>query len=39
MEASGHVYAQLLQPQGKSPWHPPDKRPGGPQSQSGHDGN
>jgi hypothetical protein len=29
---------QLLYPQGKSPWHPLDRRLGGPQSWSGHGG-
>jgi hypothetical protein len=29
---------QLLYPQGKSPWYPLDRRLGGPQSHSGHDG-
>jgi hypothetical protein len=27
-----------LYPQGKSPWYPLDRRPGGPQSHSGHGG-
>jgi hypothetical protein len=30
--------SQPLYPQGKSPWHPPDRRPGEPQSKSGRGG-
>jgi hypothetical protein len=38
MEVSGQLYAPAALPQGKSPWHLPDRRAGGTQSRSGRDG-
>jgi hypothetical protein len=38
MEVSGQLHAPAALTPGKSPWHPLDKRLGGPQSQSGRGG-
>jgi hypothetical protein len=34
MEVSGQLHALAALPQGKNPWHPLDRRSGGPQSRS-----
>jgi len=39
MVMSGQFHAVVTLPQRKSPLYPVDRRPGGPQSQSEHDGN
>jgi hypothetical protein len=38
MEVSGQLHTRPLYLQGKSPWHPLDRRMGGPQSRSGRGG-
>jgi hypothetical protein len=38
MEVSGQLQAPAALPQGKGPWYPLYRRPGGPQSHSGHSG-
>jgi hypothetical protein len=38
MEVSGLLHGPAALPQGKSPWHPLDRRLGGPQSRSGRGG-
>jgi hypothetical protein len=38
MEMSGRIHAPAALPEGKSLWYPLDRRPGGPQSQSGRGG-
>jgi hypothetical protein len=38
MEVSGQFHAPAAVPHGKSPWHPLDRRLGGPQSRSGRGG-
>jgi hypothetical protein len=39
MEVSSQLHAPAAYPQGKSPWHPLDRRLGGPKSRSGRDSN
>jgi hypothetical protein len=38
MEGSGKLHAPAALPQGKSPWCPLDRRPGGPHSRPGRGG-
>jgi hypothetical protein len=38
MDVSGQLHAPAALPQGKSPWYPLDRKLGGPQSWSGHNG-
>jgi len=38
MEVSGQIHAPAALPEGKSPWHPLDRRLGVPHSRSGHNG-
>jgi hypothetical protein len=38
MEVNGQLHAQAALLPGKEPWYPLDRRLGGPQSRSGHDG-
>jgi hypothetical protein len=38
MEVSGQFHAPAASPRGKSTWYPLDRRLGGLQSRSGHDG-
>jgi hypothetical protein len=38
MEVSGQLHTPAALPQGKNPLYPLDRRLGGPQNRSGHDG-